>query len=341
MSRGILTRRRFIRETAAPALAAWPLARLSGLIGPRAGQAEPASPLPVGLVACPDYAPDSLAAAIRAGWGSSPPPDVRGKRVIIKPNMVDVSSERPIHTDPRLIEALILHLQDEGAREVLLAEGTSHNRDAEDLFRRAGYEALAKRRAVRLVDLNYDDFRMVKNINPRATLLKEIAVPETIAAADVVISVPKLKTHKLAGITLSLKNMFGALPGMIYGWPKNTLHWNGIPQSICEINGTIPAHYAVVDGVVGMEGHGPIMGTARKVGVLIMGANGLAVDATAARVMGVEPARVDYLALAHRARLGSIRPGDIEVKGEAIERVRADFALDAEFKHLRAPKDRT
>jgi uncharacterized protein (DUF362 family) len=341
MSGDTMTRRRFIRGTAAPALTAWPLARLSGLSGPRGGQAEPASPLPVGLVPCLDYAPDSLAAAIRAGWGSSQPPDVRGKRVIIKPNMVDVSSERPIHTDPRLIEALILHVQDEGAREVVLAEGTSHNRDAEDLFRRAGYEALAKRRAVPLVDLNYDDFRMVKNISPRATLLKEIAVPETIAAADVVISVPKLKTHKLAGITLSLKNMFGALPGMIYGWPKNTLHWNGIPQSICEINGTIPAHYAIVDGVVGMEGHGPIMGTARKVGVLIMGANGLAVDATAARVMGVDPARVDYLALAHRARLGSIRREDIEVKGEAIGRVRADFALDAEYRHLRAPKERT
>lgn len=336
-----MTRRRFITGTAAPALAAWPLARLSGLARPRGGQAGSASPLQVGLVPCPDYGPDTLAAAIRAGWGSSRPPDVRGKRVVIKPNMVDVSSDRPIHTDPRLIEALILHIGGAGASEVVLAEGTSHNRDSEDLFRRAGYEALAKRQAVRLVDLNYDDFRSIKNVDPRATLLKEIAVPETIAAADVVISVPKLKTHKLAGITLSLKNMFGALPGMIYGWPKNTLHWNGIPQSICEINGTVPAHYAVVDGVVGMEGHGPIMGKARKVGVLIMGANGLAVDATAARVMGVDPSRVDYLIMAHRVRLGSLRRGDIEIKGETIERVRVDFALDAEYRHLRAPKERT
>jgi uncharacterized protein (DUF362 family) len=341
MSRGILTRRRFMRVAAAPALAAGPLARLARTAGLSESQAGPAPPLQVALVPCPNYAPDTLAAAIRAGWGPSRPPDVRGKRVVIKPNMADVSADRPIHTDPGLVEALVLHLRSAGAGEIVLAEGTSHNRDTEDLFRRAGYEALAKRRAVRLVDLNYDDFRMVKNVNPRASLLKEIAVPETIAAADIVISVPKMKTHKLAGITLSLKNMFGVLPGMIYGWPKNTLHWNGIPQSICEVNGTIPAHYAVVDGVVGMEGHGPIMGTARKVGVLVMGANALAVDATAARVMGVDPSRVDYLALAHRARLGTIRRGDIEVKGETIERVRVDFALDAEYKHLRAPKDRT
>lgn len=341
MSGDTLTRRLFIRGTAAPALAAWPLARLAGLIGPRGGQAEPVSPLQVGLVPCPDYRPETLAAAVRAGWDSSQPPDIRGKRVVIKPNMVDVSQERPIHTDPRLIEALVLHLQGSGAGEIVLAEGTSHNRDAEDLFRRAGYEALAKRQSVRLVDLNYDDFRKVKNVNPRATLLKEIAVPETIAAADVVISVPKLKTHKLAGITLSLKNMFGALPGMNYGWPKNTLHWNGIPQSICEINGTIKVHYAVVDGVVGMEGHGPVMGTAKKVGVLVMGANALAVDATAARIMGVDPARVDYLAMAHRSGLGSLRRSDIDVKGGTIERARVDFALDAEYRHLRAPKERT
>jgi uncharacterized protein (DUF362 family) len=341
MSRHILTRRRFMRLAATSATAAGPLARLAGTMGPAAKGGDPSPPLQVALVPCPDYGPDHLATAIRAGWGSSQAPDVRGKRVVIKPNMVDVSSERPIHTDPRLVEALILHLQGAGAAEVVLAEGTSHNRDAEDLFRRAGYEALAKRRAVRLVDLNYDDFRRIENVNPRAALLKEIAVPETIAAADVVISVPKLKTHKLAGITLSLKNMFGVLPGMIYGWPKNTLHWNGIPQSICEINGTIPAHYAVVDGVTGMEGHGPIMGKARQVGVLIMGANGLAVDATAARVMGVEPSRVEYLALAHRLRLGSLRRDDIDVRGEPIARVRVDFALDAEYRSLRAPKEPT
>jgi len=340
MSRYDMTRRCFMRLAATPALAAWPLARVLETAGPPAKPADPSSLLQVALVPCPDYGADTLAAAIRTGWGSSRPPDVQGKRVVIKPNMVDVSSDRPIHTDPRLIEALILHLGGAGAKEVVLAEGTSHNRDSEDLFRRAGYEALAKRHAVRLVDLNYDDFRTVKNVNPRATLLKELAVPETIATADVVISVPKLKTHKLAGITLSLKNMFGIAPGMVYGWPKNTLHWNGIPQSICEINGTINTHFAVVDGVIGMEGHGPVMGTARKVGVLVMGANALAVDATAARIMGVDPSLVDYLSLAHRTRLGSLRRDDIAVLGETIERVRVDFVLDAGYEHLRAPKER-
>jgi uncharacterized protein (DUF362 family) len=327
------TRREFMRLVGASALVAWPGAAVTGR---QARTAAAGLGLQVALVPCPDYGPDTLAAAIREGWRSSRPPDVRGKRVVVKPNMVDVSADRPIHTDPRLLEALVLHLGDLGAREIVLAEGTSHNRDSEWLFRRAGYEALARRRGLRLVDLNYDDLRTVACVNPRATLLREMSLPETILTAEVIVSVPKMKTHKLAGITLSLKNMFGVLPGTVYGWPKNTLHWNGIPLSICEINGTVKTHYSVVDGIVGMEGHGPIMGSAKNAGVLVMGDNALAVDATAARVMGVDPAHVDYLAMAHRIKLGSLRREDIAVTVGRLDRARTDFALDPEYALLRA-----
>jgi uncharacterized protein (DUF362 family) len=333
---GRLDRRDFLRLAGASALSVWPATAWAH------GQLKDtsvAAPLyRVALVPCPDYGPETLAAALRTGWRSGRPPDVRGKRVVLKPNMVDVSPDRPIHTDPRLVEAIVVHLADLGAREIILAEGTSHNRDAEDLFRRSGYEALARRRGVRLVDLNYDDLTRVKSANPRSILLREMALPRTIAEADVLISLPKMKTHKLAGITLSLKNMFGLMPGMVYGWPKNTLHWNGIPLSICEINATVRTHYTVVDGVVGMEGHGPIMGTARKVGVLVMGDNALAVDGTAARIMGVEPGRVDYLAMAQRLRLGSVRPAEIEISGGPVDRFRTEFILDPEYISLRAPK---
>jgi uncharacterized protein (DUF362 family) len=333
-----LTRRELFRLLGMSAFSAWPAAALAGG-RPQAAKQPASGPfLQVALVPCPDYAPEMLAAAIQTGWRSSRPPDVRGKRVVIKPNVVDVSPDRPIHTDPRLIEALILHLSGLGAREIIVAEGASHNRDSERVFRRSGYEALAKRRGVRLIDLNYDDVKPVKCVNPRATLLREIALPVTIGTADIIISVPKMKTHRLAGITLSMKNMFGILPGMVYGWPKNTLHWNGIPLSICEINGTVKTHYSIVDGIIGMEGYGPLLGTARRVGVLVMGDNALAVDATAARVMGVDPARVDYLAMAHKIRLGSLRREDIAVAGVRLEQVRADFALEPEYAFLRAPK---
>jgi uncharacterized protein (DUF362 family) len=331
-----LDRRDFLRLAGASALSAWPGAAWGR--GQLAVRNPPGHLFRVALVPCPDYAPETLAAALRTGWRSSRPPDVRGKRVVLKPNLVDVSPARPIHTDPRFVEALVVHLADLGAREIVLAEGTSNDRDTEELFRRSGYEALARRHGARLVDLNYDDLVRVKSVNPRSTLLREMALPRTVVEADVLISVPKMKTHKLAGITLTMKNMFGLMPGTVYGWPKNTLHWNGIPLSICEINATVRSHYAVVDGIVGMEGHGPIMGTARKVGVLVMGDNAVAVDGTAARIMGVEPGRVDYLAMAQRLRLGSVRPAEIEIIGGPIERFRTDFVLDPEYDSLRARK---
>jgi uncharacterized protein (DUF362 family) len=338
MSLKSMSRREFVRLAGTSALAAWPAVSFSGGPGQSTGQAPTAPLLQVALISCLDYGTETLRAALKAGWETSRPPEVRGKRIVIKPNMADVSRDRPIHTDPRLIDALILHLSDLGPREIVLAEGTPQDRDSEDLFRRSGYEALARRRGVRLVDLNYDDLAPAKSVNPKATLLRDMWLPKTIITADVLISVPKLKTHKLAGITLSMKNIFGILPGMVYGWPKNTLHWNGIPLSICEINGTIKTHYSIVDGIVGMEGPGPIMGTAKNVGVLVMGDNALAVDATAARVMGVDPARVEYLALAHRVKLGSLREESIAVHGERVERVRTDFILDPEYAMLRSPK---
>ncbi|NTV81107.1 MAG: hypothetical protein HGA24_06755 [Candidatus Aminicenantes bacterium] len=83
MSRRDMTRRQFIRSAATPALAAWPLTRLSGTAGPSAKPADPSSLLQVALVPCPDYGPGTLAAALRAGWGSSRPPDVKGKLVAL------------------------------------------------------------------------------------------------------------------------------------------------------------------------------------------------------------------------------------------------------------------
>jgi uncharacterized protein (DUF362 family) len=338
MTKKSMTRREAVRVLGTSALSALPAVALAGgrqqlVKGPASGPL-----LQVALVHCPNYEPERLLEAIRAGWRSTRPPEVRGKRVVIKPNIADFSPDRPIHTDARLVEALIRHLGDLGAREIVLAEGPPHNRDTEMLFRQSGFEALARRQSVPLIDLNYDDITPVKCVNPRATLLKELYLPKTILSADVIISVPKMKTHKLAGITLSMKNMFGVLPGMKYGWPKNTLHWNGIPLSICEINGTIKTHYSIIDGIVGMEGHGPIMGTAKKAGVLVMGANALSVDATAARVMGVDPARVDYLVMAQTIKLGSLRSENIGVAGETLEKFRTDFVLDPEYSFLRAPK---
>ena len=73
----------------------------------------------------------------------------------------------------------------------------------------------------------------------------------------------KMKTHHWVGATLSMKNLFGVVPSGIYGWPKNVLHWAGIDESIADLHAAFPRHFAIVDGIVGMEGNGPIQGSAQ------------------------------------------------------------------------------
>ena len=141
-----------------------------------------------------------------------------------------------------------------------------------------------------------------------------------------IVSVAKLKTHHLAGVTLSLKNMFGVMPGIYYGWPKNLLHYAGIESAILDINATLRPHLAIVDGIVGMEGDGPIMGDPKTVGVLVMGRNLTAVDATCARLMKIDPYRVNYL---NRAQdlLGPVQESSIIQVGEPLAAVATEFKL--------------
>ena len=131
--------------------------------------------------------------------------------------------------------------------------------------------------------------------------MKLLYLPETLYNADLLVSMPKLKTHHWAGATLSLKNMFGVIPGTVYGWPKNILHWQGIHQSILDINSSLPLpQFAIVDGIVGMEGNGPLQGEPKASGVLIFGDDLVAVDASATRLMMLEPRKIKYLARSRR-----------------------------------------
>jgi uncharacterized protein (DUF362 family) len=186
----------------------------------------------------------------------------------------------------------------------------------------------------RYVDLNTDDVRVVPAAS-HYTTLGGLYLPETLLDADLVVSMPKLKTHHWAGVTLSLKNMFGCLPGSVYGWPKNVLHWAGIDESILDINSTLPgARFAIVDGIVGMEGNGPIQGDPKRCGALVFGNDAVAVDATAARLMTIDPRRIRYLAEAGRF-LGHIAEERIDQIGESIDRLRQDFRVLPAFRALK------
>ena len=113
------------------------------------------------------------------------------------------------------------------------------------------------------VDLNLDDVSLVRIAAPFSTL-QSLYLPHTVLGADLLVSLPKMKTHHWAGATLSMKNLFGIVPGAVYGWPKNVLHWAGIDQSIADLHFAFPKQFCLVDGIEGMEGNGPIQGTAKR-----------------------------------------------------------------------------
>jgi uncharacterized protein (DUF362 family) len=174
-------------------------------------------------------------------------------------------------------------------------------------------------------DLNYEDAGWVANAGGVSSLAG-IYFPRSVLEADLVVSLPKLKTHHWVGLTASMKNFYGLLPGIHYGWPKNVLHHAGIPETVVDINASAPRTAAVVDAIDCMEGDGPIMGSLKRMGLVVVGTNLPAVDATCARLMGLRPQRVKYLRLA-ADRLGPLDDRRIQQRGERWQDLASPFSI--------------
>lgn len=258
---------------------------------------------------------------------------VAGKRVFLKPNLVEYEPGSVINTSPLVVASAAEAFRRAGAREVVVGEGPGHRRDIEYLVAATGLGDYLKDVGVRFVDLNHDDVRLVK-LRSRFTGLAELALPEELLQSDFIVSMPKLKTHHWAGLTCAMKNLFGTVPGAVYGWPKNLLHVRGIPQSILDLTATVRPAFAIVDAVVSMEGDGPIMGTPRSTGFIAMSADAVSLDATCARLMGLRPERVAYLKEA-AAFLGNIDESRVVQRGEPIGRFRSAFELIESMRGLR------
>lgn len=279
------------------------------------------------IAGAPSYDGD-LEAILRSGLGELGigPGLIRGRSVLLKPNLVEPCPEAPhVNTHPLVVRAAAEVFRGWGAARVVVAEGPGHCRDAQLVLEQSGLDDVLAGSRLEFVDLNYDDVIVVPNRFGR-TKLPELALPATLKQVDWIVSIPKMKTHHWAGVTLSMKNLFGVMPGVCYGWPKNVLHHTGIGRSILDINAAVGPHLAIVDGIVGMEGDGPIMGTPKPAGVLVMGMNLPAVDATCARLMKIRPERVEYLANAD-GRLGPIAEDRIEQRGEPIAALAQPFRL--------------
>ncbi len=250
----------------------------------------------------------------------------RGQSILLKPNLVEPDPRRPhVNTHPALVRAVAEVFRRWEAREVLVAEGPGHLRDSDYVLEQSGLGPILDDDDLPFFDLNEDDLFDVPNRLGLARW-RRLTLPGLLKRVDRVVSLPKLKTHHWVGATLALKNLFGLMPGAVYGWPKNVLHIQGIAPSILDIAATVRPDLAIVDGIVGMEGDGPILGTPVASGVVVVGTNLPAVDATAARLMGLVPERMGYLKAAS-GRLGPIAERHIQQRGEPLQAASRAFAL--------------
>lgn len=237
-----------------------------------------------------------------------------GKPVLIKPNYINARHPSTgITTDSRVIEGVVNFLKQHELRNIVIGEGSGFA-DTFEAFKVAGVDAVAERWGVRLVDLNKDEVIEVSPLNPLA--LKRVKIAKT-ALESTIISVPKLKLHRIAGVTLSIKNMIGAIV------PKGTIH-NHLSEKIVDLASILKPAVAVVDGIIAGEGH-ETSGNPVGMNLVLAGTDPVAVDAVSAAVMGVPPETVKHLCLAEQVGLGICNLKKITVVGEPIDKVRRKF----------------
>ena len=260
------------------------------------------------------------------------PIDVRGKTVVLKPNLVDYIPGNAINTHPVLVLAAAESFRHMGAKSVVVAEGPGHQRDTQLVLSQSGYEQRLRDERIRFVDLNRDEL-IHTPLRASYTGMKELWLPRTVLEADFLVSMPKIKAHHWSGVTLSMKNLFGIVPGARYGWPKNILHWRGIQESILDLCATVPIHFVIADGIVAMEGNGPLNGTLRTLGKIVLADDPVAADATCARLMGFHPERVSHIHEGSRF-LGNASALLIDQVGETVASPTVPFAVVPEFRYL-------
>jgi uncharacterized protein (DUF362 family) len=220
--------------------------------------------------------------------------DLRGKSVLLKPNLVEAIPGKPVNTDPQLIGAAAEAFLRLGANTVTVGEGPGHHRDTDLVVYETGLADQLRHRRIPFVDLNRDEL-IKTTLRTNYSRLGGLWFPRTVLASDFIVSMPKVKTHHWAGVTLSMKNMFGIVPGSRYGWPKNVLHWAGIQESILDICATIRPHFVIADGITAMEGDGPLNGTPKSLQTIFLADDAVAADVVCANALGIIPERIAHI----------------------------------------------
>jgi uncharacterized protein (DUF362 family) len=220
----------------------------------------------------------------------------KGKTVLLKPNLVEYSQDKPINTDPVFLSRVIELFRDLGAARIIVGEGPGHRRDTRHLLNETGIARVLWEKKVEVFDLNLEHIAAIPN-QGGFTAMTHIYTGGLAAGIDMIVSLPKLKTHHFTGLTCSLKNLMGMTAGAVYGWPKNIFHKQGLDKSIADLYLSLKPQFSIVDGITAMSGNGPLHGETVPMGIVVMAENLVSIDATCAAMIGLDPLKIGYLKL--------------------------------------------
>ena len=238
-------------------------------------------------------------------------------RVLIKVNFITTMTwDTGATTDPIVVEAIIQRLK-KLPLEVIVVESDASMTNADRAFEATGMANMCEQNGVQHLNLRHVKDK-IKIAIPDGDSLKEITVPR-LAKESAIISAAKMKTHISTKVTLGMKNMFGMLPDKF----KIKYHARGINKVVVDINSVLPPTLTVIDGFVAMEGRGPTDGVPVKMDLIIAGKDPVATDATASRVMGLDPHEISHIRNAHQRGIGNI--DNIEIVGSQIVGVKRVF----------------
>lgn len=255
----------------------------------------------VGVVRCTSYNQEKIDDAVREAIDLSGFKFEKNKKVLLKPNLVVEKSQNPeaTVTNKAIIEAVCKILVENNCKIFI---GESSFTDTSDCFKAYGLDNLAKKYNAKLIIFEQD--KLVKVFNPHAKVLKSFPISKTLKNVDLIINLPKLKTHLLMKYTGAVKNLYGVIPGGL----KQRLHnkakgERNFSNLLLDIYEKIHPHLNIMDGVVGMEGQGPTSGTPVRSGLILCSKNAFALDMACAKLIGVNPKKVYYLRYAIKRKI--------------------------------------
>ena len=234
-----------------------------------------------------------------------------GKKVLIKPNILGpFPSEKGVTTHPMVISAIVDGLIKRGAIIIVGDNPGSLYAKIEQIGKITGLGPASKGY---LRSISDSEWIHLEKIN------ENIPISKAVLDADIIINVPRFKTHGLTGITCAIKNMFGIIPGgkkaYLHTVAPNRKEFASLLVDVYKIR---PPDFTIVDGTTAMEGVGPSHGNLRPLNKLIWGTDPIAIDSVVSQMMGIPPDLIDTTVLGHRAGLGEIDPKKIGVNGNFL-----------------------